>query len=286
MPNLLALVRPNRVHRDAFRLFEIGRVYSAGGDGASVETTRLAGLSFQAIHQPSLEEHFRTIRGVLEDLGRVLGRGPMEFVPQVAAAAPWESAGHWVELRLAGQPVGGLGVLDGPILTTVAHEGQFVWFEIALDELDCPIYSQLQYVPAPIYPGSWQDFSLVWDVSQGFAALEERLGRFSHPLVLRREFLYLYKGKGLPPGTGSYSFRYWLGAADHTLTSDEIDGFHTSLLAFFAEQKLSLSRWRVVGGISGPSTNGLRTGLFIRKHYTRLSQARERYAVTLACASG
>ena len=70
VPNLLALVRPNRVHRDAFRLFEIGRVYSLGDDGACVETSRLAGVSFQAVHQPSLEEHFRAIRGAYGGPGR------------------------------------------------------------------------------------------------------------------------------------------------------------------------------------------------------------------------
>ena len=42
---------------------------------------------------------------------------------------------------------------------------------------------------------------------------------------MRREFLYAYKGKGLPPGKASYSYRYWLGAWDHTLTSEEIDSY-------------------------------------------------------------
>jgi phenylalanyl-tRNA synthetase beta subunit len=164
----------------------------------------------------------------------------LEFVPQAGSQAPWELAGEWVEIRRGGRAVGGLGVLTGPILQTVAHEGQVVWFELAMDELDAPIYPQLEYVAPPVYPGSWQDFSLVWDVGQGYAALDERLGRFTHPLVMRREFLYLYKGKGLSPGTGSYSFRYWLGALDHTLASEEIDGFRTALLGFLKEQGLSL----------------------------------------------
>jgi len=57
---------------------------------------------------------------------------------------------------------------------------------------------------------------------------------------MRREFLYLYKGKGLAPGTGSYSFRYWIGAHDHTLTSDEIDGFREAFLSFLRQQELLL----------------------------------------------
>lgn len=239
LPNLLALVRPNRVHRDGFRLFEIGRVYWEAGDGAPVEQNRLAGIGFSQGGQPALEEHFRAIRGAVEDLARVIGE-PMAFAPGAEGDAPWHVPAHWLRVLRGGQPVGGLGVLTGKILETVAEEGQVVWFELAMDDLEGTVYPQLTYRPAPEYPGSWQDFSLVWDLARGFAALEDRLARFSHALVVRREFLYVYQGKGLPTGKGSYTFRYWLGSWDHTLASDEIDGFRAALLAFLQTEGIPL----------------------------------------------
>jgi len=240
VPNLLALVRPNRVHRDSFRLFELGNVYSQNANGGSLESTRLAGVSFHQMHQPTLEEHFRAIRGVVEDLGRVLGCGSLAFEARAAAEAPWQIPGHFVAVVRDGQRVGDLGALDGKILDSVAQEGQVIWFELAMGALEGPIFPELQYQAPPIYPGSWQDFSLVWDVEQGFAALEARLNAFSHPLVMRREFLYVYKGKGLPPRTGSYSFRFWLGAWDRTLTSGEIEEFRTAFLAFLQAEGIPL----------------------------------------------
>jgi phenylalanyl-tRNA synthetase beta chain len=240
IPNLLALVRPNRVHRDSFRLFELGRVYSEADDGASRESTRLAGVSFHQMHQPTLEEHFCAIRGVVEDLGRALSCGPLGFESTAPAEAPWQIPGHFVAVTNGGRRVGELGAMEGRLLETVAHEGQVAWFELAMDGLEGPIYPALKYQAPPIYPGSWQDFSLVWDVTQGFAALQTRLNAFSHPLVMRREFLYVYKGKGLPPGMGSYSFRYWLGAWDRTLTSEEIEQFRNALLAFLQAEGIAL----------------------------------------------
>ncbi len=239
MPNLLALVRPNRVHRDSFRLLEIGHVYWQADDGGSVERNRLAGVSYSPGSQPPLEEHFRAIRGALEDLGRVIG-GQFTFAAGTQGDAPWQIPAHWAGVLCDGRPVGGLGVLTGKILQTVVEEGQVVWFELAMDDLEGTLYPEVKYRPAPEFPGSWQDFSLVWDVARGFAALEERLDRFSHPLVMRREFLYVYKGKGLPPGKGSYTFRYWLGSWDHTLTSDEIDGFRRALLEFLQSEDIPL----------------------------------------------
>jgi len=122
----------------------------------------------------------------------------------------------------------------------VALDGQVMWFELAMDALEGPIFPELKYQAPPIYPGSWQDFSLVWDVAQGFAALEARLNAFSHPLVLRREFLYVYKGRGMPAGKGSYSFRFWLGAWDRTLTGEQIDQFRSTFLAFLQAEGLAL----------------------------------------------
>ena len=241
VPNMLALVGKNRAHRDRFRLFEIGQVYSLTEDGGCLETTRLAGVSFSQVDQPSLEEHLRAIKGAIEDLARTIGPGQFTFVPSDAGEAPWQTADHWVAIRRDVRPVGGLGVLHGPILEAVAPEGgQVVWFELAMEQLQGPIYPRLTYKAPPIYPGSWQDFSMAWDVAKGFAALEERLATFSHPLIMRREFLYAYKGKGIPKGQASYSYRYWLGAWDRTLSSEEIDEFRNALLKFLESEDISL----------------------------------------------
>jgi len=80
----------------------------------------------------------------------------------------------------------------------------------------------------------------LWDVTKGFDSLEAVLSKFQHPLISEREFLYVFKGKGLPQGQGSYTFRYWLAAPDHTLTGEEIEGFRTAFLSFLQENGISL----------------------------------------------
>ena len=188
-----------------------------------------------------MEEHFRAIKGVIEDLGRTVGRSEFVFEPSSKGQSPWQTGAHWVAIRDGDETVGALGALAGPILEVVSQEGgQVVWFEVAIDQLGGSIYPQVSYEPSPVYPGSWQDFSMIWDVGRGFAALEGRLARFTHPLLMRREFLYAYKGKGLPKGKASYSYRFWLGARDHTLESEEIDAFRTTLLAFLEKEEIPL----------------------------------------------
>ena len=206
-----------------------------------IEVTRLAGVSFQQAGQPSLEEHFRAIKGVIEDLALASGLGPLAFVPSPASDAPWQVPYHWVSIRCGDRELGGLGVLADKIQEVVVPEGgQVVWFELEMDRIEGPIYPAVKHQPVPIYPLSWQDFSLVWDVAQGYSALEERLATFAHPLIRSREFVYAYKGKGLPPGKGSYTYRFWIGAADHTLATEEIEHFRTALLAFLQGEQIPL----------------------------------------------
>ena len=240
LPNLLAIVRPNRSHRDAFRIFEIGRVFHPQGNCGCEEKTHLAGVSFRSASKGDQEEHFRSIRGALEDLGRVFGGEPFRFVPGKESPLPWRVPGYWVEIFQGETSVGAAGVLDPVLAKVVALEGQVVWFELDLDAISGPIHPVLRYRPLAVYPRSWQDFSLLWDLSKGFDLLEEVLSKFQHPLISEREFLYVFKGKGLPQGQASYTFRYWLAAPDHTLTGEEIEGFRTAFLGFLAENKITL----------------------------------------------
>lgn len=240
LPNLFALVRPNRAHRDAFRIFEIGRVFSPSTDGGCVERTHLAGVSYRQSGKGEAEEHFRSLRGALEDLATVLTGQVFRFVPGKESPLPWQVPGYWVELLAENTPVGAAGILDPVLAKVVALEGQVVWFELDLDALISQIYPAVKYRPLSIYPRSWQDFSLLWDMTQGFDALEAVLGQYRHPLLSEREFLYVYKGKGLPPGKASYTFRYWLAAPDHTLSGEEIESFRTSFLKFLEEHGVPL----------------------------------------------
>lgn len=241
IPNLLQLVPQNRTYRDSFRFFEVGRIFSLADGGTREERTRLAGVSFQQAGQPSLEEHFRAIKGAVDDLATATGLGSFNFVPQPTGDAPWQTPHHFAAIRTGDRVLGSVGVLAGKIQDVVVPEGgQVVWFELDVGNLAGQIYPLVKHQPAPVYPQSWQDFSLVWDVAHGYAALEQRLDTFRHPLIRQREFVYAYKGKGLPPGKGSYTYRFWIGASDHTLSTEEIEQFRTALLAFLQAEGIPL----------------------------------------------
>ncbi len=239
VPNLLALVGPNRPHAERFRLFELGNASRPTAEGRA-QLTLLAGLSYASSRAGELEDHVRAVRGVLDDLSAALGAGTLSYAVSGEGRSPWQAAASWLEVACGGRAVGSLGVLAGSGLAEVAQVGQVVWFELDLEALGGTPQPEATFAALPVYPGSWHDFSLVWPLDRGFAALESTLDRFAHPLLRRREFLYRYSGKGLEPGQGSFTFRCHVSSPDHTLSGEEIESFRAALMAFLSGEGVAL----------------------------------------------
>jgi len=82
----------------------------------------------------------------------------------------------------------------------------------------------------------------VWGLERGYTELRAVLDEFAHPLIVRLAFRGLYKGKDGSESSGSYTFRYYLGAADRTLSTDDLNAFHAALLAFLAQRGIQLKQ--------------------------------------------
>jgi len=240
LPNLLYLVKQNHLHRETFRLFELGRIYVPQGKDKCHEITNLCGVSYIQTRSYDLEQHFREIIGVLEDLAIATNRGKLVFQPVSGHNDTVRLSGSSASVLLDNQKIGDIGIPDARILKQLAPNAQVIWFELEFDKFHGPIYPSIQYKAASEYPGSWLDFSIVWDTAAGFARLEEKVLKFTHPLIVKSEFYSLFKGKQLPPGKASYTFRYWIGLKDRTITGPEIESFRNEFLEFLKKENLEL----------------------------------------------
>ena len=253
MPNLLALVPKNRPFKDSFRIFELGHVYFLKGavddqrkpvDSAEKcdEKRRLAGVSFVQ-SGVTLDDHYLEIKAAVEEIGALLlqNGSTFSFAPTKESVSPWQKIDYSADVFVGEEKVGAIGVLDKETLAKVSPEGgQVVWFELELDKINGNLYPQTTFAAPPKFPGSWQDFSLVWPIESGYDGLARKLDEFKHPLILKRDFVAFYKGKGLDKGTASYSFRYEIGADDHTLSGAEIEDFHQQFLDFVKANGIAL----------------------------------------------
>ncbi len=239
VPNLLALVEMNSVHRDSFSLYEVGNVFLPSGDGFN-QIMRLGGVSYRSERAGSLGDLFREVKGAIGEAVSMTNAGGVGFVESASAVRPWSGPGLSLDVRVGGKTVGMIGVLAGNLLKVFEKGTQVVWFEIDMDAIEGTAFPDIRYDEIPVYPGSWMDFSILARAGTPYAALEERIRSFSHPTLKKARFLYLYDGKGLPEGMISYTFRFWLGLRERTLSGEDLTAFREAFLGYISGLGLSL----------------------------------------------
>jgi phenylalanyl-tRNA synthetase beta chain len=239
LPNLLSLVDPNSVHRDSFSLYEIGNVFIPVS-GEFRQSMHVAGFAYQSEKQGDIQDLFLRLKGTVEEIVGIANDGNSGFIPSRNGDVPWCTPGAFLDVMVGTECVGRMGYLAGKLLDVFEKGTQVVWFELDVDTLRGPAFPELSYAPIPVYPGSWMDFSILADVSSSFAVLEEIIGKFTHAILREAKYLYRYAGKGLPEGKASYSFRFWLGLRERTLTGEDILQFRNAFLQFLEMHGLSL----------------------------------------------
>ncbi len=209
-PSLLPAIRRNlsdnsRFFND-FRLFEIGREYSQGPNGAPVERTHLVAAIFgRESNGASLLEMKRVAQYIAADCKVVPAKAHSKTVH------PERSA--YVEIN--GQRVGLLYELRPSLL----DRGRAAILDLDLDTLQSLPAQRQNYQPLRRFPTSSFDLSIVAGSHELVARLEEKLRQLAGEGLVSLQFLLIFP---LPPDKKSVSFRLTLGADDRTLTADEV----------------------------------------------------------------
>ena len=239
IPNLLALVESNSLHRDRFFLYEFGNVYLPTDEGCD-QPMFLAGVGYQSGKTGKIQDIFLNVKGVIEDILEISNTGEVRFKISETSLKPWHIEGSCMDIYVSDKYIGQLGYLENPFPEIFEKGTQIVWFELNVDKFSGPIYPDKTYENIPVYPGSWMDFSILADKKTVYADIEAVMKEFSNPVLKKYKFLYLYDGKGLPEGKISYTFRFWLGLPERTLTGDDLTEFRAEFLKFLEKQGFSI----------------------------------------------
>lgn len=189
-----------------FRLFEIGRAYRKGPDGAPAERTHLmAAIYGRETSGANLLEMKRVVQ--------YLAAGG-KIVPAKAHGKTMhpERAAH---VEIAGQRVGDLYELYPSLL----DRGRAALLDLDLDALKALPSQRAPYRPLRRFPTSSFDLSIVAPAHTLVADLESRLRQLAGESLVSLQFLLIFP---LSPDKKSVSFRLTLGADDRTLTAEEV----------------------------------------------------------------
>src|SRR6266700_562502 len=218
-PSLLPGVRKNIIDNSRyfsdFRLFEIGREYSKGKNGVTVERTHLvATICGRETDGACLTEMKRVAQYLVPNGITVPGDGCNK------AEHPERSA----RIEVAGTTVGRIFELHPGLL----DRGRAAILNLDLDAMQSlPVQTQ-RYRPLRRFPTSSFDLSVVASAHELVRNIEDRMRQSAKGDLVALQFLLIFP---LPAEKKSVSFRLTIGADDHTLTTEEVAGVRERVVA-------------------------------------------------------
>ncbi len=238
-PGLLRNLQHNIAHgAKAVWLFEIGRVYMPGQDGRRfIEQERLALLLWgdaraEGCWEKARETDFHDGVSVAEALLRKLAAAGVEVAP---ASRPGCHSGRTAEIsaRSDGERVrlGWMAELDPRVLRKLDVAGRVVVAELDVEALAEVWHRDRQYRSLPRFPAATRDVAFFLPEQHAHADVCRVIESEDVDILESVRLFDVYRGEQVPAGHKSMAYRMTYRAGDRTLTDDEVDTAHKSIVS-------------------------------------------------------
>lgn len=224
IPGLLQTAQLNSAHFDAFKIFELGPVFSSERAPFS-KTTESEKLPKQhdmlgvLIAGAKREELFFNLKGIVQRLFGALG---LE-VKLVAGDSALQNVGS-MKVILQGKDVGAIIMPSDKVLNAAGLKRiKVACAELNFSEIVAAKPRTLKFNPLPKNQAVNFDLAMVFDEAQSWEMIQ-RAALKSDTLIKSVQFMDLYRGDQIAKGKKSVALTLSICSDDKTLTADEING--------------------------------------------------------------
>lgn len=221
LPGIHRNIVENAKRYEEFRLFEIGNEIHKRGQGE---------LPNEVPHLMAALYSKGDGKGGLFELKRLAECVMPGCTVNPAEAGPNQHPARCSSIEWRGKVAGTLYELHPSLLDA----GRAAILDIDLSVLFKLGPAPRRYKPLRRYPTSEFDLSVVAGLRDLCGTLETKIRNAAGPLCEKVRFLYAYQGKPLADNQQSLSFRVTAGAADHTLSNEEVTGIRNAIIADLA----------------------------------------------------
>jgi phenylalanyl-tRNA synthetase beta chain len=240
LPGLLNAVRHNLNHaiRDV-SLFETGRVFAAGANGALPrEREALALVWTGGVVEANRAQEVRSadffdLKGGLEAAIDAMNMPALDFRQ---ARIKHLRAGQSAAISISGVEIGSIGRLAEPIAASYKFRQPVFVAELDLSTVLEMNEKPVLYSPLPRYPAIVRDVSLLVDRQITMAELLEAARTQGTENFAGAIFVGTYEGQGIADHQRSVTLRFEYRADDRTLRDEEVDELHRPLVKTLQEK--------------------------------------------------
>ncbi|MEQ1765192.1 MAG: hypothetical protein ABL984_18840, partial [Pyrinomonadaceae bacterium] len=238
IPGLLDAVRHNmNFQRKNLKLFEMGKVFAADGEGSLPKERELfaivvtGGLLNEGQSMPIRDLGLFDAKGALELALDAIGVADVSFI---AADVKHLRRGQSASISVGDRPIGYLGRLNEEIAATYKFRQPVFVAEIDLQSVLEQEPAPVRYRPLPKFPAIVRDVSFVVDRAIAYQSIKQ--GAFDAGVELLRsvDFVDVFEGKGLADDQRSLTLRFTYRSDERTLIEEDVTNAHEKVLDHLA----------------------------------------------------
>jgi phenylalanyl-tRNA synthetase beta chain len=241
LPNICKAVAGNVRYMNEFAIFESAQVFLAGEfvsnydprEKLPVQRRNVAGA---IVGSPDdVNNLFRRTKGALEALPRQIHCENFTF--ERREKPHYADNTVWLNIVANDTTVGSAALLSKKSALACGIKNHAVMlFELDIDAL-VPLASRdNKFTHLPEFPVNEYDQSLLFDANTKWTEIEEAITAKKGELFRGVSFVDEYRGKQIPDGKKSVTFRLLLGSNEKTLNSSEIENFANSVVKRLTKQ--------------------------------------------------
>ena len=221
LPSLLHCRKANQdLGNSGIKLFESACCWQRHA-GEMVESTQLQLLS--DAEGSNVSAALRTLRGAVEELfDRLAGPGidcRFDALPNGSISYLETTAA----VQLGSERIGTMGLVSPAMLDLFELKTNVVTAQLNLNHLLRLYPPKRRVQELPRYPGIERDLSVIVDELVSWQTVEQTVLETRPQLLARLQFLGVYRGKPIPDGCKSISFRMIFRDPSATLRHDQVD---------------------------------------------------------------
>jgi phenylalanyl-tRNA synthetase beta chain len=237
LPGLVAALRFN-LNREAtsFHAFEIGKVFGVN-DGVPGEAERLAVISYSdysmgEIGRPAVKANFLTGKGIIDTyLRTVWTPEKVKYEPIPEGQAPFLHPGRSARILIDGKAFGIIGELHPAESLRMEFSESCVLFELDLFQLITYVSLPRQTIATPPkFPAIRRDLALIVGDDVPAERVRQTILEIGSSLLEGVELFDVYRGSSIPQGKKSVALACRYRGRDRTLTDDEVNRAHATLV--------------------------------------------------------
>ncbi len=238
IPGLLDAVRHNmNFQRKDLKLFEIGKVFAANGEGRLPKERELfavavtGGLMNEGQSMPIRELGLFDAKGALEMALAAVGIDQINFA---AADVRHLRRGQAAAISVGERQIGYLGRLNEEIAANYKFKQPVFVAEIDLQSVLDAEPEPVRYRPLPKFPAVVRDVSFVVDRMTAYESIKQVALNSGVELLRSVDFVDVFEGRGIAEDQRSLTLRFTYRSDDRTLIEDEVVNAHEKVLEHLA----------------------------------------------------